>query len=127
MSLGDADTHATRMIFMGNSSLADGFRLIGFEIWADPEVAEMDEVLHEIRNRRQKAFVVLERHLSESSSRVLESLRNEGGRVVITQIPPLHDATCFHCKIDRQVQAMLGEAAGQGDSMGQGDGSQRED
>jgi vacuolar-type H+-ATPase subunit F/Vma7 len=121
MSLAEADPNATRMIFMGNSSLADGFRLIGFEIWADPEVEQMDEVLHEIRNHGQKAFVVLERYLSQSSSKILESLRNEGGRVVITQIPPLHDATCFHCDIDRKVQAMLGQAAGQGDGAREGE------
>ena len=107
----DNPTKPTRMIFMGNSSLADGFRLIGFETWADVEVEQMNEVLEDIHSTDQKAFVVLERYLSESSSAILENIRSEGGKVVITQIPPLHDATCFHCKIDRQIQAIMGQSA----------------
>ena len=32
-----ADHHAhTRMLFLGEAALTDGFRLIGFETWADP-------------------------------------------------------------------------------------------
>lgn len=104
------ETTPTRMIFMGSSSLADGFRLVGFEIWADPDLAQMESVLQAIRNNGEKAFVVLERELAESNSAILKRLQSEGGRVIITQIPPLHDTSRFHQRFDQQVEAMMGSS-----------------
>lgn len=98
----------TRMIFMGESALADGFRLIGFEVWVAPAIEEMERVLRQLIDRRQKAFVVLGRDWVRSESPVLRAVEEEGGRIVVTGIPPLHDPQHFHCNIDARISAMFG-------------------
>ena len=38
----------TRMLFLGDAALTDGFRLIGFETWADPNIEQLDQLLGEL-------------------------------------------------------------------------------
>jgi vacuolar-type H+-ATPase subunit F/Vma7 len=44
------------MIFMGEAQLADGFRLIGFETWADPSFDEVEKLVRDLIVRRQNVF-----------------------------------------------------------------------
>ncbi len=99
----------TRMIFMGESALADGFRLIGFEVWVAPAVEEMEQVLRQLIDQRQKAFVVLGRDWILAESEVLQAVQEEGGRIVVTGIPPLNNPEHFHCNVDAQISAMFGQ------------------
>lgn len=104
----ETDRKSTRMIFMGDPALTDGFKLIGFETWSNPSTEELNWVLQDLVQSQQNAFVVVDRRLVERSSPMLRRVRLEGGRVVVTQIPPLNDPDCFNCEIDDQVKGLLG-------------------
>jgi vacuolar-type H+-ATPase subunit F/Vma7 len=108
------EQHHTRMIVMGEAALADGLKLIGFETWIEPTVETMEQVLNELVEDRWKAFVILGRTLSREESPILKQLRSEGGRIVLTKVPPLNDPSRFHCDIDDQIQTLMGG----GDLMG---------
>jgi hypothetical protein len=59
-------------------------------------------------NNRTNAFVILDCHLAEKNARILGRVRTEGGRIVITEVPPLNEPDRFDSQIDRQVKSMLG-------------------
>ena len=108
MSKKSTDFAPTRMLFMGDPALTDGFQLIGFETWSDPTVSEFDQILAQLVNDKQNALVIIDSRLSESGSLLLNHVRAEGGRIVITEVPPLNDPEGFYCNIDDQVKALLG-------------------
>jgi vacuolar-type H+-ATPase subunit F/Vma7 len=99
------------MLFLGDAALTDGFQLIGFETWADPSEEVLDEVLSELHESRRNAFIVLDTRLSESGSPMLERVRREGGRILITVVPPLNDPNGFRCGIDNQVDSLTGNGS----------------
>ncbi|MEW7978456.1 MAG: ATPase [gamma proteobacterium symbiont of Phacoides pectinatus] len=114
MNQAASPARATRMLFLGDATLTDGFRLIGFETRADPTEEELEEILHQLVTDRQNAFVVLDHRLSTSSAPLLARVRAEGGRIIITEVPPLDAPEQFHCKIDDEVRSLLGEQRGGG-------------
>jgi len=95
---------------MGEASLADGFKLIGFETWSDPTTEVMEDVLQELLESGWKAFVILGKQWSEADSQILRKVRSEGGRIVITMVPQLHDTACFHCDINDRIQPLYSDA-----------------
>jgi len=97
----------TRMLFLGDAALTDGFQLIGFETRADPSVEELDKLLRELLESGRNAFVILDTRLSQAGSQMLERVRSEGGRILITLVPPLNDPDGFHCDLDQRVNALI--------------------
>jgi vacuolar-type H+-ATPase subunit F/Vma7 len=105
------DSHhstATRMLFLGERALAEGFALIGFETWPDATVAELDRLLEELRQARTRAFVVVDQRLAQGGSRLLPLVYDEGGRIMVSEVPPLAHPEAFRLDIDAQVEALLG-------------------
>ena len=100
----------TRMLFMGSAALTDGFQLIGFETWPDATPDQLNQVLESLIEGRQSAFVIIDHDLAAQESRMLERVRREGGRIVVTEIPPLNDPETFPGLIEGRVQALLGES-----------------
>jgi vacuolar-type H+-ATPase subunit F/Vma7 len=88
--------------------LGEGFRLIGFEVLANPSREQLQQLLGELMDTQRNAFVVIERSVAEQHHSMLERIRSEGGRIVITGVPPLHDPECFHCALDDRISALLG-------------------
>ncbi|MEJ1296175.1 MAG: V-type ATP synthase subunit F [Candidatus Sedimenticola sp. (ex Thyasira tokunagai)] len=103
-----SDQAPTRMLFMGDASLTDGFQLIGFETWPDPTTAELDQVLKQLVESKQNAFIIIDSALSRRNPVMLRQIREEGGRIVVTEVPPLNDPENCHCIVDTQIQALLG-------------------
>ncbi len=108
MSSVDEQISPTRMIFMGEASLTDGFKLIGFETWADPTPGILDQQLEKLLKAREKAFIILGHTLANCDSALLRQVRSEGGYIVVTQIPALADPDNFQCEIDDRLQLLLG-------------------
>lgn len=106
------DGGTTRMLFLGEAELAAGFRLLGFEVWVEPTETEMDRVLKQLIDQRQKAFVILGSRCAGSPSAVLRRVRDEGGRIVITEVPPLHAPERFHREIDDRIGQLFARADG---------------
>jgi vacuolar-type H+-ATPase subunit F/Vma7 len=98
----------TRQLFLGDASLATGFRLAGFEIFPDADAAQLDQLLSELLATRTPAFVVIDQALAASNSRRLEEVRREGGRILLTQVPPLNQPERMHSAIDDRIQQLLG-------------------
>lgn len=99
---------ATRLCFLGNAALANGFRLAGFEVYPDAAVATLDYLLRELREQREHAFVILDHALAESDSRELREVRGEGGRILVTQVPPLNQPDELHSSVDSHIELLLG-------------------
>jgi vacuolar-type H+-ATPase subunit F/Vma7 len=80
----------TRLLFMGSHSLADGFRLIGFETVVDPEPAQVNRILRDLSRGRESAFVVVDDAIMDWDVPMLSQLRREGGRIIVISLPPLN-------------------------------------
>ncbi|RLJ16525.1 ATPase [bacterium endosymbiont of Escarpia laminata] len=104
----------TRLIFMGSTSIANGFRLIGFETRPDPSLQEVDQLFSELLSERQHAFIVIDNSLEKLDSKLIQQIRNEGGRIVLSEVPSLDDPNCYQCSIDRQLSILIGEESNEG-------------
>jgi vacuolar-type H+-ATPase subunit F/Vma7 len=98
----------TRMIFIGSQALSDGFRLIGFETLTEPEVNQLDRLIGGLLEQRVNALLVIEQTINALDSKMLQLIRKEGGRIVLSEVPSLRDPTCFQCDLDRQIEKLLG-------------------
>ncbi len=98
----------TRQLFLGDASLATGFRLAGFEVYPDADAAQLDHVLGELMATRTPAFVVIDQDLAGSGSRRLDEVRCEGGRILLTQVPPLNRPEQMHSSVDDRIRLLLG-------------------
>jgi len=98
----------TRQLFLGDVALASGFRLAGFEVYPGADAARLDELLDELQATRTPAFVVIDQRLAESGSRRLEEVRREGGRILLSQVPPLTQPEKMHSAIDDRIHQLLG-------------------
>ena len=103
-----AEEHPTRMIFMGDDSLGDGFRLIGFEVYPNPSGNEVERTLRELAGARQSALVVVDQKIMRSDIPTLGQLRREGGRIVVTAVPPLSDPESLSSEVMGQLQSLFG-------------------
>lgn len=101
----------TRMLFMGDESLADGFRLIGFEAHPDPEPEDVNRVVRDLVRGREKAFIVVDDRLMASDIPFLERVRNEGGRIVVIAVPALNAPPELASEVAERLSALFGAAA----------------
>lgn len=101
----------TRMLFLGEESLADGFRLIGFETHASPTPEEVDRILRDLRRNREKAFVVVDDAVMGQEIPNLKRVRKEGGRIVVIAVPSLSAPTLLASEVADRLAALFGVAA----------------
>jgi vacuolar-type H+-ATPase subunit F/Vma7 len=111
LSKTDSVHGSARLIVLGSAGLVDGFRLIGAEVHADADAERVDAVLGELVREGQEALVLLETHLAHAGGHWLDRLRNEGGRIVITELPPLPAPQDYSPAVDDVVRAVLGPDA----------------
>lgn len=100
-----------RMIALGSSALMEGFALIGFETYADPAPDAIEGLLQELLRDQQAALIVIEQGLARNPGRHLMRAQNEGGRIVITEIPEIRMSGSYHSRVETLVQSILGPAA----------------
>ena len=100
-----------RLVVLGSAGLADGFSLIGAEVHADADPATVETVLEQLAHGGDAALVLLESTLAHAGGPWLNRLRNEGGRIVITELPPLPSPQDYAPAVDEVVRAVLGPDA----------------
>lgn len=100
-----------RLVALGSAGLMEGFELIGFETIADPTLERVEELFQELLRKQQAALVVIERRLAENPGRNLLRAQQEGGRIVITEIPEIHMSRGYHSRVEELVQSVLGASA----------------
>lgn len=98
----------TRQLFFGDAALATGFQLAGFEVFPDADIAQLDRVLEELVARRTHAFVIIDQKLADCGSPRIDAVRSEGGRILLTQVPPLIHPEPMRSSIDERIQQLLG-------------------
>ncbi|MES9993896.1 MAG: V-type ATP synthase subunit F [Candidatus Thiodiazotropha sp.] len=101
-------THTVRNIFVGSNALTDGFRLIGFETVTDPDAATLDELLSQLLQERERALLIIEQSVNRIGSKLLDQIRIEGGRIVLSEVPSLHNPDEFHSDLDGQLKKLTG-------------------
>lgn len=102
---------SARLVVLGSAGLANGFSLIGAEVHADADPTTVESVLEQLANSGDEALVLLETHLAHAGGYWLNRLRNEGGRIVITELPPLPAPQDYTPAVDAVVRAVLGPDA----------------
>jgi vacuolar-type H+-ATPase subunit F/Vma7 len=111
--------HPTRMLFLGDESLADGFRLIGFETFPDPAPEAVDRVLRDLSRNREKAFVVVDDLVMRADCPYLHRLRREGGRIVVIAVPRLSAPPVLSSAVAERLTALFGAAPASAGPSGQ--------
>jgi len=106
--MAESTAHPVRNIFVGGPALTDGFRLIGFETLTDPDAQQLERLLGELQRERQRALLIIEQSVIGMGSKLLEQIRSEGGRIVLTEVPSLHDPDTFQCELDAQLKKLTG-------------------
>ena len=101
----------TRVIVMGTSELMEGFALLGFEVWPDASIKDVESIFMELLEHRQKAFVMLESHLAHFQSPLLKRIRETGGDIIVTEIPSFKTPDDYHPHIDNLILQALGPNA----------------
>jgi vacuolar-type H+-ATPase subunit F/Vma7 len=107
----DRSHSGARLVVLGSAGLVEGFRLIGAEVHADADSATVEEVLAQLGKSGDDALVLLESHLAHAGGPWLNRLRNEGGRIVVTELPPLAAPHDYAPAVDEVVRAVLGPDA----------------
>jgi vacuolar-type H+-ATPase subunit F/Vma7 len=100
-----------RLIALGSAALMQGFSLIGVETFPDADPRTLERVLAELVRGEHKALVFLEHGLARGAGPWLRRAREEGGRIVVTEIPPLAAPGEYAPDVDRLVSALLGPSA----------------
>lgn len=103
-------TKPTRMLFVGDDRLADGFRLIGFETYPSPSVQDVERLLRDLLRQREKAFVVVDDALMQEGIPSLRRVLDEGGRIVVIAVPALTAPTRLTSDVAQRLSAMFGAA-----------------
>ena len=100
-----------RMIALGGAALAQGFALLGFETRPDATVEDLEQVLQELLRSDAKALVIVEHSLAEAGGPAFRRVRAEGGRIVISEVPPLHAPADYRPPVEALVRRVLGPNA----------------
>ncbi|MCU7931218.1 MAG: ATPase [Candidatus Thiodiazotropha sp. (ex Codakia rugifera)] len=106
--MSETATHNVRKIFIGSHALTDGFRLIGFETLTEPDAGRLDELLSVLLKEKQRALLIIEQSINQVGSKLLEQIRSEGGRIVLSEVPSLHDPDNFQSGLDGQLRKLTG-------------------
>ncbi len=96
---------------LGSAGLAEGFGLIGAEVHPNADHATVERVLAELVREGAEALVLLEGELAHGEGEWLNRLRNEGGRIVVTELPPLAAPHDYAPAVDEVVRKVLGPEA----------------
>lgn len=106
--MSETATQTVRNIFVGGPALTDGFRLIGFETLTDPDERQLNQLLTELQRERQRTLLIIEQSVNRVGSKLLDQIRNEGGRIVLSEVPALHDPDNFQSELDAQLKKLTG-------------------
>jgi vacuolar-type H+-ATPase subunit F/Vma7 len=102
---------SARLVVLGSAGLVEGFGLIGAELHPDADSAQVERVLGELAASGQQALVLLETRLAHAGGPMLNQLRNSGGRIVVTELPPLFAPNDYAPAVDEVVRSVLGAEA----------------
>lgn len=98
------------IIAIGSRELMDGFALLGIRTYVDPEAAEIDELLAELKHKRERALVYIQQNMIGDDTPIVQKLRLEGGSILICEIPPLGGAAEYRPQVEKLIRRVLGSS-----------------
>ena len=104
-------SRSARLVVLGSAGLVEGFGLIGAELYPDADPDKVEAVLSELVASGREALVLLETHLAHAGGPMLNQLRNSGGHIVVTELPPLFAPQDYAPAVDEVVRTVLGGEA----------------
>ncbi|MDH3387831.1 MAG: hypothetical protein OEN02_07980 [Gammaproteobacteria bacterium] len=99
-----------KIIAIGNAALMDGFALLGIRTYADASIDEINSVLIEIERSRERALVYLQQDLMSADIPMVRQLRNQGGSILICEIPSLHAADEYQPAVEKLIGRVFGNS-----------------
>ena len=102
-----------RVLAMGHSALMDGFALLGIETWPDATLQDVEQVLKQLLRSKERAMIYLQSDLAQADNALLQMIRNEGGDILISEIPDLLSAQEYQAPVDQLIARVLGANAAQ--------------
>lgn len=100
-----------RILAIGSQALMDGFALLGIETHTDVSASHLEKLLGDIVRQQERALIYLQQDLIDSDIPLLENLRREGGNVLISEIPSLHEPDNRQAPIDALIRKVIGPSA----------------
>jgi vacuolar-type H+-ATPase subunit F/Vma7 len=102
---------SARLVVLGSAGLTEGFSLIGAEVYPQADEATVERVLEDLVKQGAEALVLLETGLAHGTGHWLNRLRNEGGRILVTELPALSAPQDYTPAVDEIVRNVLGAEA----------------
>lgn len=99
-----------KMIAVGSSALMDGFALLGIKTYVDETVEAIDTMLQELVRSQQTALVFIQLDSLHASIPMVQQLRNQGGRILICEIPGLQAVNDYQPEVEKLVRRVMGSA-----------------
>lgn len=93
---------------MGSYALAEGFALLGFEIFPDATADSVERELSKLLKSQENALVFIEDQLTSQPGPSFLRARTEAAGIIITEIPPLNAPDTYHSSVEDLVARVLG-------------------
>lgn len=100
-----------RVIALGGAALMQGFALLGAETYEDATLDDVERVLAELLRGHDQALVFVENTLVTRAGSYLDRVRREGGRIIVSEIPPLDAPDSYRPPVEALVTRVLGASA----------------
>lgn len=99
-----------KIIAVGDSALMDGFALLGIKTYADQSADAINAVLTELVRSRERALVFFQQDSMNTKIPMIQQLRNQGGSILICEIPNLHTADDYTPEVEKLIARVLGSS-----------------
>jgi len=100
-----------RVVALGGAALMQGFALLGAETYEDATEGDVERVLADLVRGQDQALVFVENSLVRRSGHYLDRVRREGGRIIVSEIPPLDAPKNYRPPVEALVTRVLGPSA----------------
>jgi len=99
-----------KIIAIGDPALMDGFALLGIQTYADESAEQTNAMLIELVRSRERALVFIQQDLMCADIPMIRQLRNQGGSILICEIPNLPAADDYQPAVEKLIGRVLGTA-----------------
>lgn len=100
-----------RILAIGSQALMDGFALLGIETHTDTSITGLESLLGNILRKQERALIYLQQDLAHADIPIMQRLRQEGGDVLISEIPSLNEPNKRQAPIDALIAKVIGPSA----------------
>ena len=96
-----------RSLAIGSQALMDGFALLGIETHTELSTEALEKLLTNILRQQERTLIYLQQDIAKSDLPILQRLRQEGGFILISEIPPLNEPDNRHSPIDALIEKVI--------------------